>query len=195
VHVDAFKLVLTFFLLTAWVPSASAWDAALEVPVLRAPTLSWPQATSTFAISAVQAGQLAAASQDHPAPGPRISTRDEPKTDLRTYRKLRRAGYGLAAGAGMFLGGLIVATQAVPKNGVCSEFPERRRNFGITSTAFMAAGAALSSGMIVRLIRLRRAHPQLRASKAARAGQALLGITAAGAVSTILTAAVISCST
>jgi hypothetical protein len=118
------------------------------------------------------------------------------ETSRRARAERTRPGYGVAAGLGIALGGLTVAAQARPNaewTNLCYEDPERERRFLYVSTAFMAGGLALAGGMLVRLLHARRAHPEARPTRAARWGQALLGIGTAGAVTTSLMLATIGC--
>ncbi|MDB4990851.1 MAG: hypothetical protein JWN04_6029 [Myxococcaceae bacterium] len=116
--------------------------------------------------------------------------------DRHTRSQRSRPGYGLAAGLGIAVSGLIVAAQARPNvewGNLCYDDPVRERRFLYVSTAVMAGGLALAGGMLVRLLHVRAAHPDARPSRGARWGQALLGIGTAAAVTTSLMLGTVGC--
>ncbi|HEX6241138.1 MAG TPA: hypothetical protein VFZ61_09610 [Polyangiales bacterium] len=184
--------LLALLALPAAFSSAQAHDIQLETPALQL----------DIAAVSLDSGQPAegapASSRLNSAPLPALAA-PRFETDPGPRRQLTGAGYGLASGVGLMLGGLVLAAQTRPRHGefsdgVCYDDRENEKQFLYIGTGVMGAGIALSMGMIAWLVSLRRAHPELRTSARTRGLQALTGIGVAGVTTTLLMGFTIGCS-
>jgi hypothetical protein len=189
------KLLWIALVLFASVPRAEAWDVSIEGPSplqLSVPALSAPLQRTSLSIA--QGSALLRV----PLALPYNQVANATSMDLPARKSMARVGYGLATSLGFMVGGAVFAAQTRPKTGadsggVCYEDQTTERRFLLAGTGVIAIGAALSSALIVRLLRLRRAHPDARPSRATRVAQALIGLGSAAATSGVLWAATIPC--
>jgi hypothetical protein len=193
--------LFTMFLMVIVTSRGSAADVRLGLPTLRLGALPSAAAFSELVPKLLVVGAAAhppassAASNSLTAPD--LTLRADPAV-RRAQRKIAGAGYGLAAGLGMVVGGVVLAAQTRPNNwefssGVCYDSQQGEKRALYIATGVMAAGLGLSSGMLAWLIRMRRAHPELRPTRLKRGLQALVGIGFAGVTTTVLMAMTIGC--
>lgn len=180
----------------------AASDVRLGLPALRLDALSSAPAIKGLVPSLLLAGDPAAQQATSAASKSLshgdLTLRSNP-ADQRARRKIVGAGYGLATGLGILVGGVVLAAQTRPNNwkfdsGVCYDSQQREKNFLYAATGVMGVGLTLSSGMLAWLIGMRRAHPEVRPSARTRAMQALVGFGFAGITTTILMTLTIGCS-
>ena len=183
--------LLALLALPAVVSPVTARDVQLGLPSLQLNVAAASVGFAPQVVLAASSATSASAREGAPA-APSF------EADARPRRQLTGAGYGLAAGLGLLIGGLVLAVQTRPRgefsDGVCYDDPETEKRFLYVGTGVMGAGITLSMGMVAWLIGLRRAHPELRPSARTRGLQALTGFGVAGVTSTFLMSFTVGCS-
>jgi hypothetical protein len=199
-HISSLATLLFTMLLTAaGAPRAKAFDAALELAELHLPTLAVSPAYAAKSLlrSADNVGSSVSLGLGSlPSYGAAQGAVDADANKVR--RKLARAGYGLAAGLGLVLAGITVAAQTRPHNwefssGICYDSQASEKTYLYVASGVMAVGLVVSSAMLVRLIGLRRAHPDVRPTRRMRGFEALVGIAAAASATAVLMGSTASC--